>query len=66
MNILVQRKPKVTYASLEMMRTFETHVDYVPFSGWQYMLEHMRKEDPGFKKGHEITRKIREEAGLDK
>jgi hypothetical protein len=30
------------------------------------MLEHMRKEDPGFKKGHEITRKIREEAALDK
>ncbi|HJW96953.1 MAG TPA: hypothetical protein VJ485_02215 [archaeon] len=65
MSLLAEKKPDVTYASLELMRNFETHVDYVPFD-MHYTLEHMRKEDPGFKKGHEITRKIREEAGLDK
>jgi hypothetical protein len=62
---ILGKKPKVTYAYLEMMSCFETHVDYVPFD-MHYALEQMRKKDPGFKESHEIARKIREEAGLDK
>ena len=58
MNILAKGKPKVTYASLEMMRYVLNPMREIG-SDMDHLAERLEEIDPGAKEAHRIAGKYR-------